>query len=366
MNSFGFRHEPRAHARGAGCFFALVLLALAPGCQREEIQVYNIEKESRSSETRPNPHAGQGHGVLPNRPRLNYRTPAGWTTRPPSTMRVASFAIAGDGEESADVAVIPLPDMGGRDLDMVNLWRGQVRLAPIDAATMEQSRSRVPIGGAEGKFFDMAGPTSPEGEAPALRVMVAILERDGLSWFFKMTGPDALVQAQKTAFLDFLKSMEFPADEPAAPAPAATNAGEGKPTWTVPAGWEEVPGGAFLVAKFNLTGESGATAAVNVSTSPGDGGGWLDNVNRWRGQVGLSSQSAAEINAATRALAVAGTQAQMIEMLGTDARTEQPARVLGVMVPLPDRAWFYKLMGDPQLVEAQRARFTQFVQSVKY
>ena len=28
---------------------------------------------------------------------------------------------------------------------------------------------------------------------------------------------------------------------------------------------------------------------------------------------------------------VAGTQAQMIEMLGTDARTEQPARVLGVM-----------------------------------
>ena len=69
-----------------------------------------------------------------------------------------------------------------------------------------------------------------------------------------MTGPDALVQAQKTAFLDFLKSVEFPADEPA-PGAGRHECREGKPTWTCrPAGKKSRS--AFLVAKFNLTGES--------------------------------------------------------------------------------------------------------------
>ncbi len=62
---------------------------------------------------------------------------------------------------------------------------------------------------------------------------------------------------------------------------------EGQPNWQVPAGWQEVSGGQFLVAKFNLTGDNGATAAVNVSSSNGDGGGLAANVNRWRGQLGL-------------------------------------------------------------------------------
>ena len=65
----------------------------------------------------------------------------------------------------------------------------------------------------------------------------------------------------------------------------------------MPAGWQEVPGGQFLVAKFNLTGDSGATAAVNVSSSPGEGGGLAGNVNRWRGQLGLEKLSDADVTA---------------------------------------------------------------------
>jgi hypothetical protein len=29
-------------------------------------------------------------------------------------------------------------------------------------------------------------------------------------------------------------------------------------------------------------------------------------------------------------------------------------------------AWFFKLMGEPKLVEAQRGAFTKFVKEVKY
>ena len=45
-----------------------------------------------------------------------------------------------------------------------------------------------------------------------------------------------------------------------------------------------------------LTGDGGATAAVNVSSSAGEGGGLIGNVNRWRGQLGLAPLSEAEVN----------------------------------------------------------------------
>ena len=140
----------------------------------------------------------------------------------------------------------------------------------------------------------------------------------------------------------------------------------GKPTWTVPTGWQEAPAGQFLAAKFTITGQGDAQAAVNISMSAGEGGGLIGNVNRWRRQLGLDEQSPEEITKAVTTVETAGVKAMFIEMAGTDAKSGQAARLIGAMVPLGDRTWFYKLMGDGGIVEAQKAAFTKFVQSVKY
>ena len=44
----------------------------------------------------------------------------------------------------------------------------------------------------------------------------------------------------------------------------------------------------------------------------------------------------------------------------------EKAALVGVIVALPDRAWFYKLMGDAGAVSAHKAEFLQFVREVKY
>jgi len=120
------------------------------------------------------------------------------------------------------------------------------------------------------------------------------------------------------------------------------------------------------VTKFNLSAEGGAQAAVNVSVSAGDGGGLAGNVNRWRKQLGLAEQSDEEISRSVAALDVSGGKATLVEIAGTDAKTGQPAKVVGTMVPQGGQTWFYKLMGDAKAVEAQQDAFTQFVQTVKY
>ncbi len=229
-------------------------------------------------------------------PQLTWTTPAGWTELAPSEMRVASFKITGAGGKQADVSVIPLAGMGGSDDANVNRWRGQIGLASMTSDELQKAAEKIEAAGQPAQLYDIAGTDQ--------RILGVIQHRGDVAWFYKMTGDAGLVEQQKPAFIEFLKSLKFAAAAPLAAempaghpaiggdlmAPAAT-AGpishEGQPNWQVPAGWQEVAAGQFLVAKFNISGDGGATAAVNVSSSPGDGGGLAANVNRWRGQLGL-------------------------------------------------------------------------------
>ena len=144
--------------------------------------------------------------------------------------------------------------------------------------------------------------------------------------------------------------------------PTSAESDSAKPVWTVPPGWQEAPTGQFLVAKYLVAGNGGAQAAVNVSMSSGNGGGLAANVNRWRGQLGLPP--VAEI--LTTPIDVAGDKGVLVDMGGTDAKTGQPSRLVGVIVSQTGQTWFYKLMGDSAVVEREKDAFTKFVQSVKY
>jgi hypothetical protein len=373
------------------------LLLLAAGCHRDDVKVYRIAKDQDQSSQQtapalptdaPNPKLPPGHpdissapgapaAAATGAPQLTWKTPAGWTEVPPSQMRVGSFKVAGVDGKQADVSVVP--GVGGTDLGNVNRWRGQVGLPETTDAELQKVAENVEAGGQPAQLYDIAG-TNPAGGG-AQRILGVIQHRDGTAWFYKMTGDADLVEQQKPAFVEFLKSLNFgtaaaaptPVEMPVA-IPAASGdmgallsaavpaASANKPSWQVPAGWQEVAAGQFLVAKFTLTGDGGATAAVNVSSSPGDGGGLAANVNRWRGQLGLPPIS--EI--LTTKLDVAGGKAQMVDMSGTNAQTGQPAQLTGVIVQQNDQTWFYKLMGDAKVVESQKDAFTQFVKSAKY
>jgi hypothetical protein len=309
-------------------------------------------------------------------------------------MRAASFRVARKDGKQADVSVIPLPGLAGSDLDNVNRWRGQVGLPGVSEAELAKLAQAVEVAGQAASLYEQAGTNAGSGDKS--RILAAITRREGVAWFFKMTGDDGVVAAQKPAFIEFLKSVSFPAgmgqaqpppahpaidggqaqlppDHPpiggssmAAPAGTRAPAGAPKPTWAVPSGWKEVPGGQFLVAKFLLAGAASAQAAVNVSMSPGDGGGMLANLNRWRTQLGLGPVAEGDLAKAVQPLELPGGKASLADVTGKDAKSGQPARLLAVVVPRSGETWFYKLMGNPQLVQQEKDAFLKFVQSVNY
>ena len=371
----------------------LALALLMTGCYREEIKVYTVPKESAAATAPALPEGhpdmggmdmssapGMNLGMDPAaRARLIYQTPAGWTEEAPNSVRVASFKINRNGQQ-ADVSIVPLSGMAGGDVANVNRWRGQIGLEPAADDDLRKAAQQIEIAGESAELYDVAGKNPADGKPT--RILGAIQHRGDVAWFFKMTGDDELVKSEKPALIEFLKTLKFEAPDPNAlppshppiggmsmPGMAASNgpiSREGQPAWQVPANWKEVSGGQFLIAKFLITGDANAQAAVNVSSSAGDGGGFANNVNRWRKQLGLAEESESQINQSAKAIPVSSGQAKLIELSGTDARSGQSAKLVGAMVSQPGQTWFYKLMGDAKLVTAEQDAFVKFVQSAKY
>jgi hypothetical protein len=353
----------------------VILISTFAGCKRDEATVYNVPKDN-SPLSQPAP-AAMPESAAPDLapppattmslPQLKYQLPAGWQEKPLAEMRVASFTAPGPNGESADVSVIPLPIVG-RDLELINMWRSQVQLPATSDPDAVKLAEPVAIGAKPGRLFEFVSEQPNIGSARQ-RILVAMLTRGTMSWFFKMTGGDTVVTPQKDNFVQFLKSISFvenaPAQTAAVPAPQSENQNAGS-IWTIPSGWQALPPSQFLLAEFSISGANGANADVNVAELGGEGGGLLPNVNRWRGQLGLGAAGENDLPQMTQSLVVPGGQATLVDLTGTDSKTGKPTRLVGIIVPQNGRTWFYKLMGNEPVVAEQKDAFIKFIQSANY
>jgi hypothetical protein len=364
------------------------LIAALAGCGRDDVRTYRVPKETQPpqqlAQAQPLPADHPDISGTPARPAIQAKAPAGWEEAPLGAMRVASYRVKSANGKTADISVVPLGGMAGRDLDNVNRWRGQIGLKPIGDVDLAKLAEAVQIGGQEGKLYEMVGQNADSGEKT--RMLAAIVRRGDTAWFFKILGEDGLVSEQKPAFVEYLQSFTFPSEASgtsadatlppshppignfsAAPATAsAASSNESKPQWQVPAAWKEIEGGGFLVAKFIIGGSDSSQAAVNVSSSAGDGGGVSANVNRWRGQLGLNPLSESEIDKLVTSVDINGGKAMLVDMTGADVKSGAKARLIAAIVPRSQQTWFFKLMGPSQLVDQQKDAFTNFVKGVKY
>jgi hypothetical protein len=138
------------------------------------------------------------------------------------------------------------------------------------------------------------------GEKGDLRMLAAILPQGERLWFVKLMGSAAAVAPHAEAFDQFIRSVRF------------TGSPDRPMTWTVPEGWREEPGKGFRYATLRM-GPKDAELELTVSTA---GGSLLDNINRWRGQIGLGPVGASELGQVVKDVQVQGVQAKVIDMTG--------------------------------------------------
>lgn len=115
-------------------------------------------------------------------------------------------------------------------------------------------------------------------------------------------------------------------------APASTGL-----TWKDPSGWKREAGSGMRVATYAL----GDGTECSVVSLPGAAGGDLANVNRWRGQMGLSDVGTLQ-GLATPLKTPLGTSL-LVDFEGAGAKQGQ--RLVAVIVTDGGTSWFFKLTG---------------------
>jgi hypothetical protein len=118
-------------------------------------------------------------------------------------------------------------------------------------------------------------------------------------------GPTDQVAAHAADFRRFVESVRFgqEKDQPI--------------SWTAPESWKRGKEVAFSYATFVL---GAGDKPLQLTVTPVAGGGpnvVLDNVNRWRGQLGLAPVAAGDLDSVATPLTVAGASAHLVDMSGS-------------------------------------------------
>ena len=171
----------------------LILPVLLLGCQQREIQVYTAAKDLRA--------VAQSEPASAAPP--TWTVPEHWVSQPTTAFRVGSFEVPGTAG-AADLAISFLSGPAGGILANINRWRGQLQLAPTDDEGLKSLTRLLTIGEDSVLLVTL---TSADLQT---RIVVAIWEKPGGAWFFKLMGPVPTLVQEEAVFSQFLESIVWP------------------------------------------------------------------------------------------------------------------------------------------------------------
>jgi len=149
-----------------------------------------------------------------------------------------------------------------------------------------------------------------------------------------------------------------------APASAPRNA---RPPWTVPKGWDEKPDPAGVRQASYAVTRGGRSLDIAVTAFPGNTGSELDNVNRWRRELGLAEVTAEALKGLAKPVKIGTEDGRLYEFVAEAPRPDgKPAeRTLVAQLSVSELNVFFKLRGDAALAEEERANFHAWIASVE-
>jgi hypothetical protein len=359
------------------CVVAICGLLLS-SCSDNSIEEYTTSKSDFAAKPSP---PGPGAGSAPAAPEQPHWTlPDGWSEHPGTGIRFATLHVD-DGMPPLELRITPL-SMAARDpLANVNRWAVQIGAPSYTAENVDEVMHEIEVEGRTMQLVNLVGPEGAEG-APSQQILSAIVPGEQSVWFFMIMGDHDRVRAQEEKFEDFMSSVHFshehggdmaaapmqnPHADPHAGIPASgspTAGGAEGMTWTLPAHWTLQPETSQMRVATIAVDHDGQSAEVTVTKFPGDVGGMLPNINRWRRQLGMPAISSVdEQQIASRE--VAGSSAEFVDLV-TDPNDPASQRMYVVLVPHDGMTWFLKMVGPSRFLEAQKGSYDAFIASVGF
>ncbi|MDH3717462.1 MAG: hypothetical protein OES79_05015 [Planctomycetota bacterium] len=131
---------------------------------------------------------------------LACQPPSGWRPARLGFMDKALYQVQ-DGEHQIEISV---RSAGGRLLDNINRWRGQIQLDRINEEQLAAALEPITVDNQEGSYIEISGQP-----AAATAIYGVVVDVGGSTWFVKLRGNAELAQREKENFRAFAESLRF-------------------------------------------------------------------------------------------------------------------------------------------------------------
>ena len=158
----------------------------------------------------PDPTSGRGtRGIV-------WKAPAGWVEETPSSaLRRGQYRVPGPGGD-AELAIFYFgAGQGGDPTANAQRWAQQFKQPdggdPVEVMktqTLDLGGTKVLLVETTGTYLNTAMNPADIGEKPNYALLGAVVPGPDANWFFKMTGPQPTVKAQRDKFLQLLQSIQ--------------------------------------------------------------------------------------------------------------------------------------------------------------
>lgn len=257
---------------------------------------------------------------------ITWTTPPGWRREAGNQMRYATLRPEVT-EHPVELTVTDLPGDAANVLANVNRWRGQLSLPPVTEADLPTVTKVVTIDGCTATVVDFTG----YGKVGSTMAPFA----------------------------------GHPPVAPSQPNPS----GLVRPSiqYTKPENWLPLPEDASGIrfVGFQIT-EGDRSVQITITPLSAQSGSLVANVNRWRGQIGLPEVSEMQLQRDLQETAVAGKRCPYVDLIGAESAMPNRLRLIAVVARYGEWIWYFKMMGDPELVEQQQSSFKTFLRSVRF
>ncbi len=236
----------------------------------------------------------------------SWTLPPNWQQEPARPMRLATLTTSLPDSGSVEMSISSLgPDQ--ELLSNVNRWRGQLSLPAIEEKDLR------------------------------LRSL-----------------PEAAVPMQVFDAMGMLKSTSMPR-------PPEENS---QLAYDVPDGWKK--GQTNSMVQVRLTNGSGtAPTQITVTRLSAQFNPWLPNAQRWAEQVAMKTDEEF-LSRRTTDVTIDGIEGKKILLIPESESDSDQAAMIGVLIVRGESAWFFKMIGDRDVVVNNQEAFEQFLNSFRF
>jgi len=326
---------------------ALVVLLQSACSEKPSIQTYTI----------PSEYDG---------PIVTWTLPDNWGENPDLSGPMAgSFHVKTTNGPQGRIGVMPFRESVST-VDVANMFSREMGLPAFDEDSIKAILESKQIGE---RTFEWLRLTEADSSLNSRTALLALLRKDGETWLFPFIADEKLVNQEIANFSSFLSSctLRSAVSKPIVAKSVnkripVSNSPKQKVnpwTWNIPPTWNQGKQSSVRVGSFSVNDSRGNKLDISITSFPGDVGGLLANVNRWIGQIDLKPIDQSNIDKYCSPIQIDGKKSHFVEAYG-----DEKGILAGILFQ-ENKSWFFKLIGDRDLVETEKSTFMTFLESVR-